>query len=372
MFCVQAGALALIPYKRFNTTTPLFEKMSDYSKKMMNQFGASGVMICLSLARDLGVVDVLIEAKQPLTSQQVADKLNLRERYVREILGALSVGEVINVNDTSTKFYVPEDQKQTLVTVSIFSRLLPQLGMRYNNVKACAQQRNPGGMVYSENPEMFDILKEILVTIKKDIVDTDILPAIPQMAQWLESGIKVAEFGCATGVLVNKLASRFKNSTFLGSDVASKPLEEARAYAYSRGIQNITFSTDNVDTISEKYNESFDWILTRDVIHDLTYPQQALNQIYRCLKPGGIYSMIDIGIEGGIAGNIANGTSMFYYSAGTFMCIPESFRQPDSAALGATWGAPLAREMVAKAGFTIINESTSRTDEKEIHFVCQK
>ncbi|XP_046563907.1 uncharacterized S-adenosylmethionine-dependent methyltransferase Rv2258c-like [Haliotis rubra] len=346
--------------------------MSDYSKKMMNHIGASGVMICLSLARELGVVDVLMEAKQPLTSQQVADKLNLRERYVREILGSLSVGEVISVDDMSTKFHVPQDHKQALVAVSVFSRLMPQLGIRYNNVKDCAQQRNPGGMVYSETPVMFDVLKEMLVTVKKDMVDTDILPAIPQMAQRLESGIKVAELGCATGVLVNKLASRFKNSTFLGSDVASTPLEEAKADANSRGIQNITYSTDNIENISDKYKESFDWILTRDVIHDLAYPQQAINQIYRCLKPGGIYSMIDIGIEGGIAGNIANATSMFYYSASTFMCIPESFRQPDSAALGASWGAPLAREMVAKAGFTIINESTSRTDEKEVHFVCQK
>ncbi|XP_067682521.1 S-adenosylmethionine-dependent methyltransferase Rv2258c-like isoform X2 [Haliotis asinina] len=346
--------------------------MSDYTQKMMNHFGGSGVMLCLSLARDLGVVDALMEAKEPLTSQEVADKLNLRERYVREILGSLAVGEVINVDDTSTKFHVPEDHKQTLVAVSIFSRLLPQLGMRYNNVKACAQQRNPGGIVYSENPETFDVLKEILVTIKKDMVDTDILPAIPNIAQRLESGIKVAEFGCATGVLVNTLASRFKNSTFLGSDVANEPLEEARANANSRGIQNITYSTDNIENISEKYNESFDWILTRDVIHDLTYPQQALNQIYQCLKPGGIFSMIDIGIEGGIAGNIADASSMFYYSGSTFLCIPESFRQPDAAALGATWGAPLAREMVAKAGFTIINESVSRTDKKEIHFVCQK
>ncbi|XP_046575634.1 uncharacterized protein LOC124283675 isoform X2 [Haliotis rubra] len=355
---------------RFNTTTSLFEKMSDYSKKMMNHIGGAGVMSCLSLARELGVVDVLMEAKQPLTSQQVADKLNLRERYVREILGSLSVGEVISVDDTSTKFHVPEDHKQTLVAVSVFSRLIPQFGMRYNNVKACAQQRNPGGMVYSESPEMFDILKEILVTVKKDMVDTDILPAIPQIAQRLESGIKVAEFGCATGVIMNKLASRFKNSTFLGSDVASKPLEEARADANSCGIQNITYSTDNIDIISDKYKESFDWILTRNVIHDLTYPQQAINQIYRCLEPGGIFSLIEGGIEGGIADNIAVASSMFHFSTSTFMCIPESFSQSDSAELAAKWSAPLAREIVAKAGFTIINESTSTYE--ETHFVCQK
>ncbi|XP_046575720.1 uncharacterized S-adenosylmethionine-dependent methyltransferase Rv2258c-like [Haliotis rubra] len=308
------------------------------------------------MAWDLGVVEMLLEASE----------------YVREILGALAVGEVISVDDSSTKFHVPEDHKQTLVTVSVFSRYMPLLGMRYNNVKDCTQQRNPAGMVYSESPVLFSILEDMLVIVKKDMIDTDILPAMPQIVPKLESGIKVAELGCATGVIINKLASRFKNSTFIGSDVASKPLEEARADANSRGIQNITYSIDNIENISETYNESFDWILTRFVIHDLAYPQQALNQIYRCLKPGGIFSMIDIGIEGGIIGNIANGISMFYYSASTFLCIPESFRQPDSAALGATWGAPLAREMVAKAGFTIINEFASRTDEMEIHFVCQK
>ncbi|XP_067681169.1 S-adenosylmethionine-dependent methyltransferase Rv2258c-like [Haliotis asinina] len=346
--------------------------MSDYLKKMMHHVGAGAVMLCLSMARELGVVELLLEAKQPLTSQQVADKLNLRERYVREILGALAVGEVISVDDTSTKFHVPEDRKQTLVTVSGFSRFMPQLGMRYNNVKDCVQQQNPAGIVYEASPGLFSMLEDMLVIVKKDMIDTDILPAIPQIVPKLESGINVVEFGCATGVLVNKLASRFKNSTFLGSDITSKPLEVARADANSRGIQNISYSTDNIENLPEKYNDSFDWILTRFVIHDLAYPRQALNQIYRCLKPGGIFSMIEVGLEGGIAGNIANGTSMFYYSASTFMCIPESFRQPDSAALGATWGASLAREMVAKAGFTIINETASHTDEKEIHFVCQK
>ncbi|XP_048259460.1 uncharacterized S-adenosylmethionine-dependent methyltransferase Rv2258c-like isoform X2 [Haliotis rufescens] len=346
--------------------------MSDYHKKMMNYFGAGGVMLNLSLARELGVVQMLVEAKVPLTSQQVADKLNLRERYVREILGSLAVGEVISVDDSSTQFYVPDDRKGTFNAISVFSRFLPQFGLRHASIKECAQQRNPGEMVYSQTPVLFETLSDVLVIVKKDMIDTDILSAVPLVLPKLESGIKVAEFGCATGIILNKLASRFKNSTFLGSDVASEPLVQARKEANTQGLQNVIYDTVNIETISETYKERFDWILTRLVIHDLTYPQKALNEIYRCLKPGGIFSMIDVGIEGGITGNIANGSAMFYYSASTFFCIPESYRKPDSAVLGCTWGAPLAREMVAKAGFTIINESMSRTDEHEIHFVCQK
>ncbi|XP_046575637.1 uncharacterized protein LOC124283677 [Haliotis rubra] len=140
--------------------------MSDYSK-MMKHIGGSGVMCCLSLARELGIVDVLVEAKQPLTSHQVADKLNLRERYVREILGSLSVGEVISVDDTSTEFRVPEGHKRTLVAMSVFSRIIPRFGMRYNKVKACAQQRNPGGkvMAYShvEIYHLYDAQKIVCV-----------------------------------------------------------------------------------------------------------------------------------------------------------------------------------------------------------------
>ncbi|XP_067682707.1 S-adenosylmethionine-dependent methyltransferase Rv2258c-like [Haliotis asinina] len=289
--------------------------------------------------------------------------------YVREILASLTVGEVTSVSDTSTKFHLPEDHQQTFVALSVLSRFMPLFGMRYNNIKACAQQRNPGGKITCQNNFIYFIY--MMYSNQKIFPDVNLTLTL-YCVSITESGISVAEFGCATGVLVNKLASRFKNSTFLGSDITGKPLEIARADANSRGIQNISYSTDNIENLPEKYNDSFDWILTRFVIHDLAYPRQALNQIYQCLKPGGIFSMIEVGLEGGIAGNIANGTSMFYYSASTFMCIPESFRQPDSAALGATWGASLAREMVVKAGFTIINETASHTDEKEIHFVCQK
>ncbi|XP_046339283.1 uncharacterized S-adenosylmethionine-dependent methyltransferase Rv2258c-like [Haliotis rufescens] len=292
--------------------------------------------------------------------------------YVREILGTLAVGEVISVDDSATQFHVPDDRKGTFDMISVSSRILQQFGSRYDSIKECVQLKNPGGMAYSQCPRVFDVLKEILVVVKKDIIDTDILPSVPLLLTQLESGINVAEFGCATGVILNKLASRFKKSTFLGSDVASEPLVQAREEANIKGLQNVTYDTDNIETISESFKERFDWILTREVIHDLTHPQEALNEIYRCLKPGGIYSMIDVGIEGGITGNIANPSAMFYYSVSSFLCIPESYRKPDSAALGATWGAPLAREMVAKAGFTIINESVSGTDSFEVHFVCKK
>jgi hypothetical protein len=38
----------------------------------------------------------------------------------------------------------------------------------------------------------------------------------------------------------------------------------------------------------------FDWALTYDVIHDLSKPLQALDQIALSLKPGGLYVMGDL------------------------------------------------------------------------------
>ena len=51
-----------------------------YEKKLSNYMSAACVQMCLELANDVGILDVLIASERPLTSLEIAEQGKLKER----------------------------------------------------------------------------------------------------------------------------------------------------------------------------------------------------------------------------------------------------------------------------------------------------
>ena len=187
-----------------------------------------------------------------------------------------------------------------------------------------------------------------------------------------ESGIQAAEVGCGTGILSCHLAAMFPNSHFTTTDLMSEPLERARQRAQQNGITNITFTLLNVCQVPDDFKEKFDWLVAQDVIHDLPHPQEALQGIFKALKPGGHFSLVDEVVSTYVAENLSTPDSTALYSLSTFMCVPESYQQEDSEALGACWGKEKATEMATKAGFKVLGLTRSEELGTYAVIMCQK
>ena len=187
-----------------------------------------------------------------------------------------------------------------------------------------------------------------------------------------ESGIDVLELGCNTGVMLIGLAKRFPNSRFLGGDLVEQSIKTGRDMASSLNLKNIQLEVLNIMDLPTDFSDRYDWCFVQDVIHDLPDPDKGLSEMYRCLKPGHLMSMIECSVTGSMAEHANNLHACFYYIGSTFLCLPSSFQEANSVAAGAVWGADNVRQAIYRTGFKIINESVVQNDEFMRLYVCQK
>ena len=53
----------------------------EFRKRYMTLMCHGDQMFALALARDVGIIDALLEATQPLSVKEIAERKNLKDRY---------------------------------------------------------------------------------------------------------------------------------------------------------------------------------------------------------------------------------------------------------------------------------------------------
>lgn len=99
---------------------------------------------------------------------------------------------------------------------------------------------------------------------------------------------KLLDVGCATGSLLHQLSKKNKNIVLYGLDISPKMVDIAKKKLGSRA--DIVVSSAN--TLSFKEN-TFDFVTCATSFHHYKEPQQALNEMYRVLKPNGTLLLLD-------------------------------------------------------------------------------
>jgi len=113
-------------------------------------------------------------------------------------------------------------------------------------------------------------------------------------AAGLRPGMTVLDLGCGPGFTSCELA-RFVGpaGTVTGVDVNPGLLDIAGQAKTSEQVDNVAFATANLYNLALS-PASFDFAYARFVFQHLTDPGRALQQVRRCLKPGGILCVLDI------------------------------------------------------------------------------
>lgn len=109
----------------------------------------------------------------------------------------------------------------------------------------------------------------------------------------LKPGMRVLDLACGPGIISCELARLAAPGQVTGVDLSPDLLVEARKAAESEGIDNVTFQQGNVYELDLPDNE-YDFVYARFLFQHLEHPAQALAQIQRVLKPGGILAILDI------------------------------------------------------------------------------
>jgi SAM-dependent methyltransferase len=322
-----------------------------FAERMLETVNAASITLMTSVGYRTGLFDTLAKLA-PSTSQQIADAAGLDERYVREWLGAMVTGRVVEYDSGERTYSLPAEHAASLTraagpdNIAAIAPYFPLMGSVESEVVECF--RHGGGVPYSAYPG----LQEQLDNESRPVFDATLidktLPVVPGLVERLEAGIDVADVGCGSGHAINLMAQAFPRSRFIGFDFAEDGVQRGRQEAAAMGLPNARFETKDVANLDAP--ESFDLITAFDTIHDQAQPRKVLREIADALRPGGTFLMVDIAASSNVEENIEHPLGPTLYTFSTLHCMTVSLAL-DGEGLGTAWGEQKARELLAEAGF---------------------
>jgi 2-polyprenyl-3-methyl-5-hydroxy-6-metoxy-1,4-benzoquinol methylase len=347
-------------------------KAEAFAGKLMQTLNDGFLALLISVGHRTGLFDTLA-GLPPSTSQQIADAASLKERYVREWLGGMVVGKVVEYDPATATYQLPPEhaafvtRAAGLNNMAFFSQYIALTGLVEAQIIECF--RNGGGVPYSAYPEFQALQAEESTPLYDTALVGGMLPLAPGLVERLEAGIDVADVGCGQGHAINVMAQAFPNSRFVGYDFSEEGVAVGRAEAERLGLANARFEVRDVADLGA--SEQFDLITAFDTIHDQAKPRQVLRGIFESLRSGGILFVMDIAASSKLEENVEHPMGPLLYAASTFHCMTVSLAQGGEG-LGTVWGEQMAVELLTEAGFGSVEAKHIDGDFFHVFFVGTK
>ena len=186
-----------------------------------------------------------------------------------------------------------------------------------------------------------------------------------------EKGIYVCDAGCSGGHQLLSMAEHYPQSTFLGYDIDQDIIDSDNQKASKRGLKNVSFTFQDGCNMPPDWSNKFDVLMVWDVVHDVPHSQRFLEEIYRVLKPDGLFFMMDIKTHSELGDNMCNGGAPTLYGLSLFHCMPVSLNHEGGEGLGTCWGIEKQRQYLENAGFIDIELLNARNDHHS-YFISYK
>jgi SAM-dependent methyltransferase len=348
------------------------EGTEEFAARMVGAVDAASLALMLSIGHQTGLFDTLA-ALPPASSSRIAEAAGLDERYVREWLGAVVTGGVVDYDAATATYALPQHRAAVLTraagpdNLARVAQFIPLLGEVEQKIVGCF--RDGGGLSYQDYPRFHTLMAEQSGEVYDAALVDVILPLVGGLPERLGGGLDVADIGCGSGHAVNVMAGAFPASRFTGVDFSDEGLAVGRAEAARSGLSNATFVAEDVADL--RAVESYDVITVFDAIHDQARPAAVLSNIHRALRPGGILLMVDIKASTQLADNIGAPLATYLYTVSTMHCMSVSLGL-DGAGLGTCWGRQLATSMLTDAGFTDVVVREIESDPLNYYYIARK
>lgn len=124
----------------------------------------------------------------------------------------------------------------------------------------------------------------------------------------LDPGLSLLDVGCGPGTITIDLARRLAPGTVTGVDAAPGIVEQAAALAHDEGVTNAVFRVGDVYALDFP-DASFDIVHAHQVLQHVADPVQAMREIRRVLKPGGLFAARDVDYGGVVWYPVSEGLS---------------------------------------------------------------
>lgn len=354
--------------------------MSVMAPDVVKQEAFAGRMVqvvndtCLGLMAGLGHQSGLFDTMArlaPAPSEEIARAAGLNERYVREWLGAMVVGGIVEYDPERAVYTLPPEHAASLTRAAgpdNLARIAQDFGMMGEVEQQVLEAFRTGdGLPYAAYPRFQSLQAEESGEVFDLALVNGIVPLVPGLTERLRSGIEVLDIGTGHGHAVNVLAKAFPASRFRGLDMSEEGIAAARAEAAALGLANAAFDIGDCAELTGPY----DLITAFDVIHDLARPAAALGAVAGALAQDGVFLMGDIAASSRLEENIDHPLGPALYTFSVFYCMSVSLGEGGEG-LGTVWGEQTARRMLGEAGFGHIGTQRVEGDILNVYYVARR
>jgi ubiquinone/menaquinone biosynthesis C-methylase UbiE len=355
-----------------NTKSPDQGKAEAFAGRMMQILNDGFLALLISAGHRTGLFDAMA-GLPPSASGRIAEAAGLQERYVREWLGGMVVGGLVEYDPAGMTYALPPEHAGFLTraagidNLAFFCQYISLVGEVESQVLDCF--KSGGGVPYSAYPRFQALQAEESRPLYDALLAEVMLPMVPGIVERLQEGIDVADIGCGQGHALNVMARAFPQSRFLGYDFSDEAVAAGRAEAEQLGLTNARFEVCDVAELGA--SRRFDLVTAFDTIHDQARPRAVLRSTHEALRPGGALLVMDIQASSKLEDNVTHPLGPLLYAASTFHCMPVSLAQGGEG-LGTAWGEQRAREYLDDAGFVDVEVKHLQGDVFHTFFVARK
>lgn len=326
-------------------------KVTEFLGQFTSDLAATEAAGSVVVGQRLGLYEEL--AKGPATPERFAERTGCHPRYLTEWLRGQAAGGYISYEPATGEFFLTEEQAFCLADPNgpnVPAAFLIALGMLRSEPKITEAFRTGEGVGWHEHHE--DVFVGCDAFYRPGYVAELVpnwIPALDGVDAKLTAGGRVADLGCGLGSSSILLAEAYPRTVVVGSDYHTESIELARKRAAEAGLSDrVRFEVATAQTFT---GTGYDLVTTFDCLHDMGDPLGAARRVREALAPDGTWLLVEPYASDRVEENFTP-VGRLYYSASTFLCVPNALSQEGRHALGAQAGEAAIRELVAEAGFT--------------------
>jgi len=346
-------------------------KAQQFAESLMGTLNRASLGMMVSIGHRTGLFDKMATLPAA-TSRGIAEAAELDERYVREWLGAMVTGRVVDYDPAAKTYALPPEHAAFLTRGAggdNFANTMQWVAVLGGvEDRVIEKFKHGGGVHYCEFDRFHEVMASESIHTSVNALESHILPLDEGLAEKLEAGIDVLEIGCGSGRPSCRLAERFPNSRFTAYDLCEDALEVGVAIQREKNLTNLTLATRDITDLG--HVDGFDLVLAFDVVHDQKDPAAVLDNVRRALRDGGTFLMQDIRASSHLENNMDHALGPFLYTISTMHCMTVSLAQGGEG-LGTAWGEELAVRMLGEAGFNDVRVEQSDHDILNNYYICR-
>jgi SAM-dependent methyltransferase len=334
------------------------KKLMDFLGRVVTDTAAAWSAPLVLVGDRLGLYQAMA-ASGPVTSQELAAKTGLNERYVREWLLNQTASSYVEYDPASGRYTLPPEHAVALTDTSSPAYVgglfyIVEAGLKVQERIAHAFQTGEGLAWGNQAPELYPATDRLFRPGYAANLVQSWIPALDGMQERLQAGARVADVGCGYGASTILMAQAFPNSRFYGFDNHGPSIEAARRSAEKAGVSDrVTFEVAKAQDFPGK---DYDLVAFFDCLHDMGDPIGAIQHTAEALASDGTVLIVEPMAAETIEDEV-NPVARLYSAGSIYLCTPNAIASGEIA-LGNQVPERKLREIVTTGGLSQFRRAT--------------